>query len=75
MTQPKRGPTKERKPKLTYPERYKRLLDAAKEVGASDDPEDFNRAFMRVAATKEDRAPGLRPQNRSRRNHDEEDSQ
>jgi hypothetical protein len=33
------------KHKLTDAERYKRFLDAAKEVGASDDPEDFDRAF------------------------------
>ena len=37
------------KPKLTDSERYKRFLDAAKAVGASDDPEDFDRAFMAVA--------------------------
>jgi hypothetical protein len=36
------------KPKLTDAERYKRFLDAAKEVGASDDPKDFDKAFMRI---------------------------
>jgi hypothetical protein len=40
------------KPRLTDTERYKRFLDAAKEVGASDDPKDFERAFMSVAAPK-----------------------
>ncbi len=48
MTRPKRDPPKERKPKLTDAERYKRFLDAAKEVGASDDPKDFDRAFKTV---------------------------
>jgi hypothetical protein len=36
------------KPKLTDAERYKRFLDAAKAVGASDDAKDFDRAFRRV---------------------------
>jgi hypothetical protein len=35
-------------PKLTDAERYKRFLDAAKELGASDDPRDFERAFNAV---------------------------
>jgi hypothetical protein len=35
-------------PKLTDAERYKRFLDAAKEVGASDDSKDFDKAFRRV---------------------------
>jgi len=39
---------KPQKPKLTDAERYKRFLDAAKEVGASDDPKDFERAFTKV---------------------------
>jgi hypothetical protein len=40
------------KPKLTDAERYKRFLDAAKEVGASDDPKDFDRAFATVVRPK-----------------------
>jgi hypothetical protein len=36
------------KPKLTDAERYRRFLAAAKEVGASDDPKDFDKAFKRV---------------------------
>jgi hypothetical protein len=44
----KRKPPKEKKPKLTDAERYKRFLDAAKEVGASDDPKDFDRAFEQI---------------------------
>lgn len=30
------------------PEEYQRFLEAAREVEASDDPEDFNRAFEKV---------------------------
>jgi hypothetical protein len=41
-----------KKPKLTDAERYKRFLDAAKEVGASEDPTDFERAFRAVASSK-----------------------
>lgn len=36
------------KPKLTDAERYKQFLDAAKAAGASDNPEDFDRAFAKV---------------------------
>jgi hypothetical protein len=43
---------KEPKPKLTDAERYKRFLDAAKEVGASDDLKDFDRAFERIVKPK-----------------------
>jgi hypothetical protein len=44
--------TKEPKPKLTDAERYKRFLDAAKEVEASDSYEDFDRAFNKVTAKR-----------------------
>jgi hypothetical protein len=37
-----------RKPKLTDAERHERFLDVAKKVGASDRPEDFDRAFEQV---------------------------
>jgi hypothetical protein len=40
------------KPKLTDAERYERFLDAAKAVGASDDPADFDRAFSKVVKPK-----------------------
>lgn len=43
---------KSKKPKLTDAERYKRFLDAAKVVGASDNPEDFERAFLKVVKPK-----------------------
>ncbi|MGB9368129.1 MAG: hypothetical protein WCE79_19155 [Xanthobacteraceae bacterium] len=36
------------KPKLTDTERHKRFVDMAREVGASDDPKDFDRAFKKV---------------------------
>jgi len=44
-----RGSTKdEKRPKLTDAERHKRFLDMAKEVEASEDPKDFERAFATV---------------------------
>jgi hypothetical protein len=30
------------------PEQYQRFLDVAKQVGASDDPKDFDKAFKKV---------------------------
>lgn len=39
-----------RKPKLTDAERHKRFVEMAKEVGASDDPKDFEVAFGKVVA-------------------------
>jgi hypothetical protein len=37
-----------KRPKLTDAERHKRFLDMAREVGASERPEDFEKAFDRV---------------------------
>ncbi len=37
-----------RKPKLTDAERHKRFVAMAKEVEASDDPKDFEKAFRNV---------------------------
>ena len=34
-----------RKPKLTDAERHKRFVEMAKEVGASESPEDFDKVF------------------------------
>ena len=31
------------------PEEYKRFLETAREVGASDDPKDFDRALKKIA--------------------------
>jgi len=42
----------EKKSKLTDAERHKRFLDMARQVGASDDPKDFDRAFKKVAGRK-----------------------
>jgi hypothetical protein len=39
-------------PKLTDAERHKRFVDMAKEVEASEDPKDFEKAFEKVAPTK-----------------------
>jgi hypothetical protein len=40
------------KPKLTDAERHKRFVAMAREVGASDDPEDFEKAFKKVVPPK-----------------------
>jgi hypothetical protein len=47
------------KPKLTDAERHKRFLEMAREVGASNDPKDFEEAFKKVTpktSPKKDRA-------------------
>jgi hypothetical protein len=46
------------KPKLTDEERHVRFVEMAKEVGASDDPEDFERAFEKVTAASRERKIG-----------------
>ncbi len=43
---------REKKPKLTDAERHKRFVDMAREVEASDDPKDFDRAFKKVTSPK-----------------------
>ena len=45
MKEPKKPPV----PKLTDEDRHKRFLDTAKEVEASEKPEDFDKAFTKVA--------------------------
>jgi hypothetical protein len=40
------------RPKLTDAERHKRFVEMAHEVGASDDPKDFEKAFKKVVSTK-----------------------
>ena len=42
----------EHKPKLTDTERHKRFVEMAKQVGASDDPKDFEKAFKTVTLSK-----------------------
>ena len=41
--------TRKQKPKNDDPAEFKRFLETAKAVEASEDPEDFERAFKRVA--------------------------
>ena len=38
------------KPKLTDAERHARFIETARQVEASEDPKDFDRAFERVVA-------------------------
>lgn len=45
------------KPKLTDAERQKRFIEMAREVEASDDPKDFDRAFKKVASPKDHEHP------------------
>jgi hypothetical protein len=42
-----------RKPKLTDAERHKRFVEMARQVGASEDPKDFDKAFKKVARPKQ----------------------
>jgi hypothetical protein len=44
--------TKEKKPKLTDAERYKRFLDIAKKVEASEEARDLDAAIIRVASKR-----------------------
>jgi hypothetical protein len=39
---------KEQKPKLTDEQRHARFVEMAREVEASEDPEDFERAFRKT---------------------------
>lgn len=52
-----RKPAANPKPKLTDAERHKRFIEMAHEVGASESPRAFDKAFKRVAATKPSRDP------------------
>jgi len=40
------------KPKPDNPEQSKRFIEAAREHGTSEDPEDFERAFKKVVVSK-----------------------
>jgi hypothetical protein len=53
-------PPTEKKPKLTDDERHKRFVETAKKVGASENLEDFDRAFERVVKPRPS-APRSRP--------------
>jgi len=41
-------PKPKRPPKHADPDEYQRFLEVAKQVGASEDPKDFDAAFKRV---------------------------
>lgn len=45
-------PAPKRLPKLSDAERHKRFLEMAKEVEASEDPKDFDRAFEKIVPPK-----------------------
>jgi hypothetical protein len=45
---PAKKPAPKRKPKMTPAERHKRFLDMAREVGADEMPESFDKAFSKV---------------------------
>ena len=44
----------EPKPKLTDAQRHARFIAMAREVGASDDPKDFDKAFKKIVPQKRD---------------------
>ena len=46
-----------RKPKPTDAERHKRFVDMARQVGASDDPKAFDKAFKKVTARPAKKQP------------------
>jgi hypothetical protein len=46
----------EPKRKLTDAERHKRFVEMAREVEASDDPKDFERAFKKIVPAKSAKA-------------------
>jgi hypothetical protein len=41
-------PAKQKRPKLTDAERHERFVETAKKVGASEDIDDFDRAFSQL---------------------------
>jgi hypothetical protein len=41
-----------KRPKLTDPERHKRFVEMAREVEASENPKDFDKAFKKVVPGK-----------------------
>jgi hypothetical protein len=47
-----RKPAAEPKQKLTDAERHKRFVEMAREVGASESPKAFDKAFKKVVGTK-----------------------
>lgn len=49
---PRKSATKSAKHKLTDVERHQRFVEMAREVGASDDPQEFEKAFKKIATPK-----------------------
>ena len=47
-----RAPKAPAKPKLTDAERHARFVETARQVGADENPEAFDRAFKKVALPK-----------------------
>lgn len=47
----RKSATRPKAPKLTDSERHKRFVEMAREVGASEDPRDFDKAFKKVVAS------------------------
>jgi hypothetical protein len=65
-----------RLPKLSDAERHKHFLVIAREVWASEDPKDFDRAFDKVITCHQPKTANQNPgQNQSQQNRDEADSQ
>jgi len=48
------------KSKLTDAERHKRFVEMARQVGASEDPKDFDKAFKKVVTRKPPGKSGAR---------------
>lgn len=46
-----RNSVTKKKPKLTDAQRHRRFVAMAKDVGASDDPKDFEKAFQAITKT------------------------
>jgi hypothetical protein len=51
-----RKPAAKPKPKLTDAERHKRFVEMAREVGASESPREFDKAFKRVTGASKAKA-------------------
>ena len=47
---PRKAAAKPKKTQLTDAQRHARFKDMAKEVGASEDPKDFEKAFKKVTS-------------------------
>lgn len=57
---PAKKPPSKRKPKLTPAERHKRFVDMAKEIGADERPESFDKAFGSIMGSPKAAGPKSR---------------